>query len=228
MDRDTLDSIALSFDTSPSLLMRLNHRTSRMIFPGQVSYPFPSSSSSYPSVSPCSSFSYSSPSPSHLSFDVTRYACNWWYSHCTDLPWRDEHPQSPPTVCSFSPFFFPFSSASSSPSYSISFSLSPQVLELSTCINYDLPFVRRAFQLFLLFLFHYLPLLPSLLCLFILSTYMGLDHQTGRVIIHIQASRILSTHCPSQVPFSPSFSPLGSPLSCPILFLSSFTVPCLS
>eukprot|EP00057_Strongylocentrotus_purpuratus_P019239 XP_011673713.1 PREDICTED: nuclear receptor coactivator 7 isoform X2 [Strongylocentrotus purpuratus] len=38
MDRDTLDSIALSFDTSPSLLMRLNHRTSRMIFPGQVLY----------------------------------------------------------------------------------------------------------------------------------------------------------------------------------------------
>nr|XP_054751137.1 nuclear receptor coactivator 7-like [Lytechinus pictus] len=38
MARDTLDSIALSFDTSPSLLMRLNHRTSRMIFPGQVLY----------------------------------------------------------------------------------------------------------------------------------------------------------------------------------------------
>ncbi|XP_071493609.1 oxidation resistance protein 1-like [Diadema antillarum] len=38
MARDTLDSIALSFDSSPSQLMRLNHLTSRMIFPGQVLY----------------------------------------------------------------------------------------------------------------------------------------------------------------------------------------------
>lgn len=38
MARDTLDSIALSFDSSPSQLMRLNHLASRMIFPGQVLY----------------------------------------------------------------------------------------------------------------------------------------------------------------------------------------------
>ena len=35
--RDTVDSVALQFGSTPSQLMRINHMHSRMIFPGQVS-----------------------------------------------------------------------------------------------------------------------------------------------------------------------------------------------
>ncbi|XP_072029090.1 LOW QUALITY PROTEIN: oxidation resistance protein 1-like [Amphiura filiformis] len=67
--RDTVDSVALQFGSTPSQLMRINHMSSRMIFPGQVIYvPDPTAKEPF-CLSPTSPTS-KKPAPFSKSLDI--------------------------------------------------------------------------------------------------------------------------------------------------------------